>query len=148
MPTLVETLTTQHRAVIELVRQLDEALTAGNRSTLADLLGKLRTGVLAHLELEDRELYPSLIAAAEAAGRTDQAALARSFSDNMLRISDGLKAFLGRHSGPTLDLEALRREWKDVAAILSQRIQSEESVLYPMHTRLTAGSASPSSRGR
>jgi Hemerythrin HHE cation binding domain len=139
MPHLVETLTAQHQQVVRIATQINEAISpAGDVKRLRSLLDTLTVGLLAHLALEDKSLYPALIAAAETAGDATQLALVRSFSENMQRISTGLQSFLQRHSSPTVDLALFRKEWKDILGVLTQRIQSEERVLYPLHARLTA----------
>ncbi len=148
MPQLVDTLTAQHQQVVHLATQINEAISPqGDTQRLRSLLDALTTGLLAHLALEDKSLYPALIVAAEAAGDANQLALVRSFSENMQRISTGLKGFLQRHSGTSLDLALFQKEWKDILAVLTQRIQSEERVLYPLHTSLTtAGSGRSDSK--
>jgi iron-sulfur cluster repair protein YtfE (RIC family) len=134
---LVETLRAQHRLVEAVGGRLTEALKAGDLATAQVALRELRQALLAHLELEDQELYPKLIARARASDRSNEGLVAQTFSDNMLRISAGLRAFLDRHAAPR-DLEGLSRDWQHISGILSQRIQSEEQVLYPLFARVTA----------
>lgn len=134
---LIETLRAQHQVVNELASRLARTLEGNEVAAANTALHELRIALLAHLEFEDRQLYAEMTRAALASVRGPDALLARTFAENMLRISGGLRDFLRRHS-PVRDLAVLRRDWVGIAALLSQRNQSEEKVLYPLYLRLTA----------
>jgi hypothetical protein len=136
MPSLTESLSAQHQHLIELANHLGMRLLATDLVAIGAAMRELRAALLAHLEVEDRELYPALQAAAAAAGRDDQALVARTFAENMLRISGRLRTFVEREpTAPTL--EELRAGWPLVREVLMKRIDAEELVLYPMHAKLT-----------
>src|SRR6185312_1241677 len=89
-------------------------------------LAVFRTALLAHLKLEDEQLYPALVAQAEHLGDAHRALVARTFSNNMKRISEALTTFLERYTSPErpLELEAFRRDCKSIVATLGQRVQA------------------------
>jgi hemerythrin-like domain-containing protein len=138
---LIATLKQQHVLVLELVAKIEAALTQRDGVAIQTHLDQLRTGLLAHLALEDSKLYPALVQQAESAGEAQRALVAKTFATNMQQISEALVRFLGRYatvSTPAV-LETFSREWRGVVNTLRQRIDSEEKTLYPLYTRGTQG---------
>lgn len=136
MQQLVETLKTQHRELERRMRTLDERTEAADAEGARAALGALSECLMAHLALEDRQLYPGLTAVGEEALGAGRKALAESFAANMRRISDGLVSFL--QSSERADAATLSREWRRIRSILESRIESEERVLYPLYERAVA----------
>jgi len=134
---LVQTLKAQHEAVQELTVELDEALERGDAAEATALLGKLKTALLAHLELEDQQLYPGLLQLAEAQRQDHLAQVAKMYAANMAFITGGVKRFLAQHERVT-DTAAFRGEWRGILKVLQQRIHSEECTLYPLFERAVA----------
>lgn len=130
MHTLTETLREQHRRVEQLASQLTTALHGEDLNEVRAAFEAFRAALEQHLALEDGELYPRLLSAVEP--RSEPARIAKTFSENMQRISAGLRDFIARHANGQLDPVTLRREWKEALAVLTGRIQSEERLLYPM----------------
>ncbi len=135
-PNLVPTLKSQHQAVIALAGQVNEALGKKDVAAIQKHLSVLGGALLGHLDIEDTELYPALIKAAQDSGQDNLATTARLFSSNMAFISRALKDFLGRYGGkPTFDLKQFGDDWKNIVASLSARINAEETTLYPMYEK-------------
>jgi hypothetical protein len=136
MRALVETLKIQHRELERRMGALDERLAAADASGAREALGALSETLMAHLALEDRELYPGLAAVGEETIGAGRKALAQTFAANMKRITDGLVSFI--QSAERADAAALGREWGRIRSILVSRIESEERVLYPIYVRASA----------
>jgi hemerythrin-like domain-containing protein len=134
---LVKTLKAQHQAVQRMVAELEGKLQRQDAEAATAVLGRLKEALLAHLELEDRELYPGLVRHAQAQHMLQ---VAKTFSSNMEFISQGLKDFLSRHERIT-DIATFRMEWQGVREVLRQRIHSEETSLYPLYERVSATTA-------
>ena len=133
---LIERLSEQHRQVETLVAGVTEALAHNRLARSRELLISIRSALLGHLALEDLELYPALIVAAQRAGLREEEQLARTFATNMERISQQLKEFFARHTSHHADSAALKHEFPSMLKALAARIQSEETMLYPLYTKL------------
>jgi hemerythrin-like domain-containing protein len=129
---LTDTLRAQHQELVRLVQQMDAALEredeAGARAVLASLGQALRT----HLALEDQEIYPGLIRAAEVSNDEKMLESARLFANNMMRITEALQDFVSRHE-TDFHLERFRAGWRTLSDVLARRIESEEKTLYPLY---------------
>lgn len=146
MGELVATLTAHHRAVEGLVGRIDSQIAAAQFVEASATLNGMRDALLGHLAMEDGQLYPQLVAAAERTGQAGLATVARTFATNMASISTGLIAFFTRYpDGASLQRPTFAREWKSICAVLGDRIQQEESTLYPLHAKLMSG-ARPGSK--
>jgi hemerythrin-like domain-containing protein len=132
---LIETLTKQHKIVLELAAELEGALEATDVARANALLTQLREALLAHLELEDRQLYPELERAASTLESPSMQEVARGFSSNMARISEALIAFLRRYEGKAWDVARFWSDWRAIADVLKARIRAEEQTLYPLYQR-------------
>jgi hypothetical protein len=135
MDNIVATLQAQHQAVLKMVGKINEKVARGEVKGLNSILGELKTALLAHLELEDNQLYPSLIKAADALKNPGIAQTTRMFSGNMVQITDTLKGFLGKFEGKDIDPAAFKTDWNQLIGVLSARITSEEATLYPMYNQ-------------
>ncbi len=98
-------------------------------------LDRLKTALLAHLQLEDTELYPGLQRLGKATGQPSLQTTADLFASNMKRITDAVTGFLGRYEGKNFDVIAFNRDWKSIVEVLGSRIQSEETTLFPMYEK-------------
>lgn len=132
MPDLIATLHVQHLEIRRLATQVSDASASGDVATLRSGLDALGTALLAHLAIEDAQLYPALTEAAERTKLEMPAKIARTYAMNMETISVALRAFLDRYSRG-LDLVDFRRDWVLVAQLLTDRIESEEATLYPLY---------------
>ena len=136
---LIATLKSHHRAVEKLVAEINDALTRGDIPTVKKNLGTLKTALLGHLALEDAQLYPGLVKAAERKKDEAMSATVTRFSTNMEKIGVGLKAFLTKYDGQEFQAKAFSSEWKNIVTTLSTRITAEECSLYPLYEKNAAG---------
>jgi hypothetical protein len=130
----------QHVELAELATQLvrsaeraqSEEDCAALRSDLSRLAGKL----LVHLGMEDDNLYPTLAKHPDAEIR----ATAEQFSREMGGIAQAFTAYTGKWVGSAIkaDPRGFANETRDIVAVLSRRIQSENTRLYPLIDRVSA----------
>ena len=138
MPSLTDTLRTEHAVVMSLVEEVRGHLRAGKSAPLGQTLTNLKTALLTHLRHEDEVLYPGLIQLAQSHGDATLERTGKAFQDNMKRITTGLEAFLRKYDRPSFDLKAFETEWKSVVELLVARITAEEKTLYSMYDRISA----------
>jgi hemerythrin-like domain-containing protein len=129
---LIATLRQQHQELVRLVGQMNAALERGEEGAVCQVLTSLSLALRTHLALEDREVYPGLIRAAEASGDAKMLETAKLFASNMQRITDSLQDFLSRHQAE-FHLERFRTGWATLSGVLAKRIESEETTLYPLY---------------
>jgi iron-sulfur cluster repair protein YtfE (RIC family) len=132
---LTETLKQQHAEVLRQVDIIQAGIEKADRGLIRSELEKLGTALVAHLMLEDRQLYPEIERLATESGSEHLAVVARQFASNMGRISAALLAFLAKYEKPFTDLDAFKRDWSSVLSALEGRIMSEETTLYPLYEK-------------
>jgi hypothetical protein len=96
------------------------------RSLVATLSGKVRV----HLAMEDRSLYPDLLAHANPTVREK----ARRFQAEMGELGKAFFAYVARwphHQAVAADPAAFGRETRDVLRALAARMLAEDTDLYP-----------------
>ncbi len=143
-PNLINTLKSQHQAVIGLVGQINDAVVRKDQPAIQKHLDVLGKALLGHLAIEDTELYPALIKAAETSGQDNLATTARLFATNMTFITRALKHFLGRYgTGAKFEMKTFPDDWKNIVSSLDARIRAEETTLYAMYEKVTAAKAGP-----
>lgn len=129
--TLTATLREEHR---QLCAGLDQLLQLGIASDEGRaLLHETCRFVLTHLEREDSQLYPAL--------RTHPAtrALGCKYADEMAQLRAAVVAFFESYREGSADLPGFRRSLNQLLTVLQQRIQREESALYPAYDGHCAG---------
>ena len=131
---LIATLKQQHQELVRLVGEMNAVLERGDEGAVFAVLASLSQVLRAHLALEDREIYPALVKAAEASGDAKMLETAKLFADNMQRITESLKDFLARHE-TSFHLDRFRTGWSTLSGVLAKRIESEETTLYPLYER-------------
>jgi regulator of sigma D len=131
---LIATLKQQHQELVRLVGEMNAVLARGDEGAVFAVLSSLSQVLRAHLLLEDREIYPALVKAAEASGDAKMLETAKLFADNMQRITESLKDFLARHE-TSFHLERFRTGWSTLSGVLAKRIESEETTLYPLYEK-------------
>ena len=129
---LIATLKQQHQGLVRLVGEMNAALERGEEAAVCSVLSSLSQALRVHLALEDREIYPGLIRAAEASGDARMLETAKTFASNMQRITESLQEFLARHQAE-FHLERFRTGWGTLSGVLAKRIESEETTLYPLY---------------
>jgi hypothetical protein len=143
MNTLIRVLSGQHRALERKVGLLNDALGRGSATEVQAMLPAFKISMVAHLKLEDSDLYPELLRTAEAVQDPQLALVARAFARTMPPISAGLIDFIQRHETRKLDLEVFARDWSKLLGLLTSRIQSEESTLYPLYAKAVLRQSPP-----
>jgi hypothetical protein len=126
------TLRKQHGEILEIVRAITAAVAGGSCPEVRTHVDRLRAALLAHLALEDSQLYPELTKAGEESGQALSARIAKTYERNMETISVALKAFLEQYAAD-FELADFSRDWQLVSQMLSDRIASEEATLYPLY---------------
>ena len=123
--TLTATVGEQHGQVSALLDDLQQRGLAGPEGR--ERLQKARQAMLAHLDLEDGQLYPALEAHAATAG------LARRYAGEMRQLTPALLAFFDAYLDSDPDPQTLSRSLGQLLAVLQQRIRREEGQLYPAY---------------
>ncbi|UGB38245.1 hemerythrin domain-containing protein [Frateuria soli] len=123
--TLTDTLREQHAQLYVLFDDLQRRGMAGPEGR--ERLQKARQAMLAHLDLEDGQLYPALEAHPSTTG------LARRYAVEMRQLTPALLAFFDAYHGSDPDPQAFSRSLGQLLAVLQQRIRREEGQLYPAY---------------
>lgn len=126
----------QHAEIIEIVRAIDSNLpklpAAANevRSQLNNLAAKVNV----HLAIEDEALYPRLRAHSDARIQ----ATAKKFTEEMGGIKDTFQKYLRTWSEGAIrgNATGFAAETKSLFSALGQRIQRENTELYPLLDKL------------
>jgi hemerythrin-like domain-containing protein len=135
---LIQSLRSQHAQILVLARKLVEVLNersktdAGVRTRTA--LDRLAVVLVAHLQVEDRELYPRLVVDKNA----EVARTAQRFSDEMGGLSAAFLQFDKAWRDPqriAAELAAFERDWNGIKEALTERIMAEENLLYMLGER-------------
>ena len=102
------------------------------RGELSRLAGKLTV----HLSMEDQGMYPRLKEHADA----ELKSTAATFAQEMGGISQAFSAYSTKWTGSAIraDMQGFAAETRTVVDVLLQRIQRENTVLYPMVDRAVA----------
>ena len=127
---LADILRKEHAALVGMLKAVEEAgiSTPAGRRKLFDAKNLL----VAHLQKEDRELYPLLDAAKGASQRTG-----RKFGAEMKKMSDGVLGFFAKYADGGSGLE-FARDYGQLVGALRARIRNEELILYPAFEKLSA----------
>ena len=131
MPTLLEELRAEHRA---LLARLDEARAVNlDRAELEKSLHRTKALFLAHVGKEEARFYPPLQKAAEGDLRAE--AVLSLFRSDLAAVAKAVNEFFAR-----LDSDGFGDEFEQAFAALASafrsRISKEESLLYPEFERL------------
>jgi hypothetical protein len=132
---LITTLKEQHLAVQSLAGKINDALARKDVSEIRRHLLTLQNAVVAHLQLEDDELYPELIRTARSENLPQVADIAASFASAMRHISTAVVKFFQTYTAPAWSIASFERAWPGILEELSLRIAAEESQLYPMYEK-------------
>lgn len=124
----------QHAEIVEVVKQIEAYLAPGKlpagapeaRKLLSTLVGKV--GI--HLSMEDQVLYPRLKAHAD----KDLRETAERFDAEMSQIKAAFLAYNGKWQEQAIKADAagFAAATKSIFAALANRIQRENTVLYPL----------------
>lgn len=122
---LIERLTAEHNALRDALQKINELRISQPEGR--ELLFKTKSLLLAHLALEDQELYPALDRLAE------NKVLASSFHQEMQDISGSVLQFFKKYDDGIKDGIEFARDFGQIRAMLVQRMIREETRLYPAY---------------
>ena len=132
--TALEQLLEEHRAIIARVVALQNALESGSPLPIRQTLDQLCSELLPHLRTEDEEIYPLLVAHPHTGTGMTARETVTAYS-NLATMVRGLD-----DEWTTARIEADLPGFTDAAGAmlnqLTQRVQAENQVLYPMALRM------------
>jgi hypothetical protein len=134
-PGLIASLRDQHRELLGLFTDLEQASEQENASACRQALHRFARMLEQHLAIENRELYGYLLSLP---GRADSDVMTRTrmMATDMMHVGRILHRFVTAYSGPALTAEQLaqlRRDLPAIGEVLTHRIHEEETVLYPLY---------------
>ena len=131
MSLLVERLKKEHVAIVDVLNQIKEKGVGSKEGR--DILRSARTALLAHLKLEDDQLYPAMKKEAET--NVALKSTLGAFARDMETISKEALSFIDKYAAGGSGLE-FAKDFGRLYMNLSQRIRKEESNLYPEYDKL------------
>jgi len=133
MSPLVSKLKNEHALLVQTLADVQK-LGIGTAEGKAKLMAA-KTALLAHLNLEDSQLYPTLRRAAEADGALKTTL--DIFARDMDGISKAALGFFDKYANGGSGTE-FGKDYGLLHAALAQRIRKEENTLYPEYDRISA----------
>lgn len=134
-PGLVDSLKRDHDGLVTLFQRIGKLLQDGHSDEIRGELVNFKTRLEAHILTENVRFYTYL----EQSLREDahNAELMRDFRREMNTIARGAVNFIKKYQAPgAFDAElrdAFAKDYDAVGELLTQRIQREESSLYPLY---------------
>jgi len=133
---LIDKLKRDHQALFTSYRAILAAFQANDIAVAAEELGRFRLAINSHLTMEGVRLYAYL--ERELSRDPENQALVHDFRREMDRIGQSVVGFLAKYAelgrNPALS-DSFGRDLEAVGKVLTQRIQREEVLLYPLYTR-------------
>lgn len=123
-----------HASILSSVSQLRTLVQAGvaqNAGEISKVIVKISSVIKLHLAAEDRMLYPTLLSSDD----PEVVKVGKSFQAEMGGIASAYVAFSSKwnlESKVAASPDAFRREANDIFKALHQRIQRENTELYPL----------------
>jgi hypothetical protein len=131
---LIAHLRSDHHLLVALLAEVHDTFAAGNVDRAAALLNRFKSEVQAHLLTEEVRLYVYLQNAL--VGDKLNHSLMRHMHHEMSMISNDVLNFLGKYDALGRSPE-LRESFADdlgkVGTVLTERIEREETLLYPLY---------------
>ena len=130
----------QHSDLVELVKEIsgkldEDALSGSGAVEVKELVTRFAGKLLIHLAAEDDALYPKLIAAAD----HEISDTAKRFKDEMGGLKEDFLAYQaqwGRAEHIQKDPAGFVRETQRLFKALGNRVEREDTVLFPLADRL------------
>ncbi len=135
-PELIGKLKDDHKALFVIFGQIKKASDSGNYSVVVKKLKEFKTAITDHLLTENVNLYIYLGRSLSNDEMNDQ--LVRGFRSEMNQIAKVVIAFLTKYEtiGVNKALAAsFDKELGEIGAALVERIEREESTLYPLYSQ-------------
>lgn len=131
---LIESLKHDHHSLVELFQQIGQTAERGRFHELPALLVAFKTGLESHVIAENVRFYNYV--ENSLAGDEENLLLIRSFRREMNAIARGVVDFVKKYQRAAFNdatRDAFLRDYAVVGGLLSQRIQREETNLYPLY---------------
>lgn len=135
-PTLIERLKTDHEDLVALYQKLGTLLEASKYGDIRSELINFKTRFEAHILTENVRFYVYLEQHLEDVHNTE---LMRDFRREMNTIARGVVEFVKKYQFSAFDGELRSQfvqDYQAVGGLLAQRIEREESGLYPLYQRV------------
>lgn len=131
MSVLVQNLKLEHANIVRILTKVSELGVDSGEGRKA--LMSAKAGLLAHLKHEDEALYPKLFEAAQDDPILEDAL--EFFRDDLSGVAEAALAFFDKYETGGAE-DRFEADFADLVAVLTQRIQKEESVIYKMFDQL------------
>ena len=134
MSILIEELKKEHSEILATFNEIKELGILSKEGQ--DKLLSLEVGLLAHLEMEDDQLYPALKKEAEHSNSMKDTL--ELFAMDMESVSKIVREFFEKYSEgfSGMDLKELSEDFENLLAALTKRIGNEEESLYEEYETL------------
>ena len=134
MSILIEELKKEHSEILATFNEVKELGILSKEGQ--DKLLSLEVGLLAHLEMEDDQLYPALKKEAEHSNSMKDTL--ELFAMDMESVSKIVREFFEKYSEgfSGMDLKELSEDFENLLAALTKRIGNEEESLYEEYETL------------
>ena len=133
--TLISTLEHDHEDLFNLYNQVLASAKNEEFSTLQLSLVEFATSFTTHIKVEDEQLYGYLIFLASHKSELEQKVVA-DFADEMKEISSSIFNILSHSPYIPVSKQTVvefTQEFENIGALLTDRIEREEKVLYPIY---------------
>lgn len=121
----------QHERIMRLAAELRRAVDRGEElQPVAALRWGLARELIAHLAIEDRLLYPSMLRSRD----TATVDLATRFKSELGSLGDAFTTYMTQWSDSRIarEWEGFRRETRTILDLLAERVARENESLYPL----------------
>ena len=134
-PELIGTLQAEHKELLRLFGQLEDAAANGDETACRSALDQFTRLLQDHLLTENRHLYGYF--ARNPQTDTQNAQRVDSMSADMMHVGKILHRFITAYTRTTWTMtmrDQLRRDLRPIGEVLVHRIREEETVLYPLYS--------------
>ena len=132
---LVDALESEHEDLLELFNKVLQVAKSDEYSKLQLALVEFATSFTNHIKIEDQQLYGYLKVLASKKSKVEQRVVAE-FANEMKGISTSIFDILSQSTHAPIDVDSIDDfilEFERIGALLTDRIQREEQVLYPIY---------------
>ncbi len=132
-PSLVLTLTRQHRALSMLLVEASSAAQLGAYDEVGDILERFEAALAEHLRQEQKRLHPYLVEHIKG-GEGDE--VLKEMHSQTALIRHSVEGFLKRYRSAPLDMETAAGFEQAIEAMseeLSQEMEREEAIFYTLY---------------
>lgn len=137
---LTAELMADHKGLVAAAKGFIPSIRKDPDAVVAKTLAALKTGLVAHLTREDRELYPAAVEAAKRTGDTSAVNELQAYAKTMSDITTIVLGVFAKYEAPggLARREEMEKDWVEVIKRLRWRMLFEETGLYKTYNRLIA----------